>query len=151
MGIEIRDFNLKDQDTVRALILNGLLGHWGSLDRRFNSDLNDMQASYSHGRTIVASDGTRIVGTGTVIPLGSGSTELVRMSVADDLRRRGVGRQLVAELISTSRDWGRTRIVLETASHWTDVVAFYERCGFHITHEVDGQFCRDTWFEMNLQ
>ncbi len=151
MGIEIRDFNLNDQDTVRALILNGLLGHWGSLDSRFNLDLNDIQASYGHGRTIVACNETRIVGTGTVIPIGSGSAEIVRMSVADDLRRSGVGKQLVTELVSQSRDWGCTRIVLETASHWTDVVAFYERCGFDITHEVDGEFCRDTWFEMNLQ
>ena len=42
------------------------------------------------------------------------------------------------------------RIVLETTAEWTDVVEFYVRCGFTLTHYEVGRFGRDAWFEMNL-
>ncbi len=51
------------------------------------------------------------------------------------------------ELAARASAWGATRLVLETSSAWTDVIAFYVRRGFRITHESIGEFGRDTWFE----
>ena len=31
-----------------------------------------------------------------------------------------------------------------------EVVAFYMACGFHVTHQTEGEFGRDTWFELRL-
>ena len=73
------------------------------------------------------------------------------MSVASDQRRFGVGVLLAETLIDTARAWGVSQIVLETSSGWSDVIAFYLRCGFSITHVSVGEFGEDTWFERVLQ
>jgi GNAT superfamily N-acetyltransferase len=137
-------------DAVRALILRGLAEHWGSVDPSLNQDLVDMAASYAGGRILVALDGDRVVGTGTVIRRDAESAEIVRMSIAPEYRRTGLGRRLVEDLVAMARDWGSSRVVLETSAHWTEVVRFYERCGFTMTHFEDGDFGRDAWFEMRL-
>jgi putative acetyltransferase len=148
---KIRDFEAADQEVVRLLILEGLGEHWGSIDLSLNQDLNDIAASFAEGRTLVAQseDGT-IVGTGTILPRQGNGAEIVRMSVAREARRFGVGQQLTSALLDVARSWNCEQVIVETASHWTEVVAFYLRCGFRITHEVDGEFCRDTYFELNL-
>ena len=72
------------------------------------------------------------------------------MSVAVANRRTELGRRLVEALIEIARGWGMKRIVLETTAEWTEVVDFYVRCGFTLTHFEAGAFGRDAWFEMNL-
>jgi GNAT superfamily N-acetyltransferase len=146
----LRDFELRDQAHVRHLILDGLGEHWGEVDDSLNPDLDDIASSYAAGRTIVAELRGDVVATGTLVPLDGASPEIVRMSVAAGHRRTGLGRRIVEDLIQTARDWSSTRVVLETSSHWTDVVAFYLACGFEITGYRDGEFARDTWFERRL-
>ena len=72
------------------------------------------------------------------------------MSVASAHRRSGVGRLLVDELVAVAQRWGVERVVLETTASWTEVVHFYERNGFTLTHFADGDFGRDAWFELGL-
>ena len=148
--VQLRDFDVQDQAPVRALVLDGLGEHWGVVDPRFNPDLDDIAGSYASGRTVVATRNDLIVGTGSVVPREPGIAEVVRMSVRSDERGSGIGREVLTELVGTARAWGCKRVVLETASHWRDVVAFYGRCGFRITHEQEGEFCCDTWFELVL-
>ena len=147
----IRDFAPADQKIVRELIIEGLGEHWGSIDSSLNQDLNDIAASFGFGKTLVATlvDGT-IVGTGTILPRPANMAQIVRMSVSRQVRGQGVGQLIAATLVEQARSWNCDRVILETASHWPEVVAFYLRCGFHITHEVDGEFCRDTFFEIIL-
>lgn len=149
-GLRIRSLRTDDQAGVRALILAGMAEHWGEVDESLNPDLDDLAAAHPDGRTIVVEHGGRIVGTGTVHPVADGGAEINRMSVDIGARRLGVGRAIVAELLATARAWGCTRVVLETSAHWDDVVAFYLGCGFTITHHHDGDFGRDTWFEVVL-
>jgi putative acetyltransferase len=149
-GIEVHDLRPELADAVRALIVSGLAEHWGTVDPTLNRDLVDMAATYAGGRTLVARDGDRVIGTGTVIPRDAESAEIVRMSVAPEYRQTGLGRRLVEELVEVARRWGMARVVLETSAHWTEVVTFYERCGFTVTHYEDGEFGRDAWFEMRL-
>ena len=146
----LSEFGPDDQDAVRQLILRGLEEHWGGIDDSLNRDLDDIASTYAHGRTVVARVGDDLVATGTIVPRASDVAEIVRMSVAPDQRRGGVGRKLVAELIATARQWQMDRVVLETQSSWTDVIAFYVACGFEITGERDGAFGADTWFERRL-
>ena len=146
----IRTFEGGDQDEVAALILAGLAEHWGEVDESLNPDVADLAASYPDGRTVVVLDAGRIVGTGTVFPDGHGTVAIKRMSVAPAYRRRGVGRAIVVELVETARAWGVGRVVLETSAHWDDVVEFYQRCGFVLTHHHEGDYGRDAWFALAL-
>lgn len=50
----------------------------------------------------------------------------------------------------TAAGWGVSVVVLETTSTWTEVIDFYLRCGFEITHVAGGDFGSDTWFERRL-
>ena len=150
-SLTFEELDRSTRGTVRSLILDGLAERWGSVDESLNPDLDDMLVSYASGQTIVARDELgAVVGTGTVVPRGTGTAELVRMSVDRTSRRCGIGRQLVDELVAVARNWGCTTVVLETSTSWTDVIAFYSRCGFEITHVAKGEFGSDTWFELRL-
>ena len=151
MEITFEDLTAATHDEVRSLILEGLADHWDQVDPSLNPDLDDMLASYATGRTIVArSDAGEIVGTGTLRPFGNSEAEIVRMSVRRDARRFGLGRRLVDELVAIARGWGVEAVVLETATSWAEVVAFYQRCGFSVTHVEEGDFGSDTWFRLEL-
>ncbi|MEZ5250484.1 MAG: GNAT family N-acetyltransferase, partial [Ilumatobacteraceae bacterium] len=137
--LSLRDLEPSDTEAVRALVLAGLADHWGEVDPTLNCDLDDLAAAYPGSRTVVAVDGTgAIVATGTVVPRGDGVAEVVRMSVAADRRGQGHGRSVLDELLATAQAWGAPRVVLETTSSWTDVVAFYEHAGFRRTHVAVG-------------
>jgi hypothetical protein len=72
----IRAFPTEDQRVVTALILEGLAEHWGEVDQSLNPDVYDLSASYPQGRTLVAERGERVVGTGTVFPVGDRTAEI---------------------------------------------------------------------------
>ncbi len=148
--VAIRAFSPQDQPVVTALILAGLAEHWGDVDESLNPDVHDLAASYPDGRTLVAAQGDRLVGTGTVFPVDHRTAEIKRMSVAPDCRRSGVGRALVAALVAEARHRDVDHVVLETSAHWDAVVAFYLSCGFVLTHHHEGEFGRDAWFALTL-
>jgi putative acetyltransferase len=150
-NVDFHDLRPDEQDAVRSLILEGLREHWGSVDPALNPDLDDLATTYAAGRVLVASDGAVVVGTGTVIRCDDTTAEIVRMSVVRTYRRSGLGRRLVEDLVATARRWGMSRVVLETSAHWTEVVEFYERCGFTQTLFESGNFGIDAWFEMKLE
>jgi len=144
--LTIRSFQPEDQTAVKKLILEGLKDHWGTIDPLKNPDLDDIGSYYARGFfRVVVLDG-RIVGTGALIPRADSAAEIVRMSVARDLRRRGIGSAILKQLIGDAEASGRRKIILETTSTWSDAVAFYERRGFRPTHVQGG----DTYFLLEL-
>lgn len=144
--VTIRQAREADYPALRRLILAGLEEHWGTLDPRCNLDLENMQQAYAGAAFLVASQGGELLGCGALIPRGEDSGEVVRMSVRADLRRSGLGTRLLQALVAEARRRGMRRIILETTSTWTEVVSFYLRNGFRITHHQDG----DTWFILDL-
>jgi len=145
-----REMRLYERDTVRSLILEGLREHWGTIDETLNPDLDDLRDAYANGVVLVATESDEIVGTGTIVRRDDRCAEIVRMSVARRHRRAGLGRMLISELVVAAERWDVDRIVVETTASWAEVVQFYERCGFTLTHFVDGEFGRDAWFELKL-
>lgn len=142
----IRPFQPEDQEEVKALILSGLVDHWGTLDPTKNPDLNDIARSYADAVFLVARLDGRIVGTGALVPRAESTAEIVRMSVASDMRRMGIGKRILLELIHSAKSRGFSRIILETTATWAEVIAFYQSMGFMLTHLMNG----DQYFEMDL-
>ena len=149
-ALALREMRLDEQDTVRSLILEGLREHWGTIDETLNPDLDDLRDAYANAVVLVATEDDQIVGTGTIVRRDDRCAEIVRMSVAPRHRRAGLGRMLISELVVAAERWDVDRIVVETTASWAEVVRFYERCGFTLTHFVDGEFGRDAWFELKL-
>jgi putative acetyltransferase len=143
--IQLKPFKPENQAEVKALILAGMEDHWGVIDPTLNPDLNDIASTYARATFLVAWNHDRIVGTGALAPREDGQAEIVRMSVARDLRRCGIGRQILQRLIRTAKENGCRQVILETTETWQEVIAFYLQNGFRITHHLDGDvyFCLD--------
>ena len=148
--ILIKPFESEDQDAVQSLILAGLAEHWGEIDPALNLDLNDIGASYNDATFLVAWLDGRIIGSGALIPKSGQVAEIVRMSVAPGLRRRGVGGKILARLCQEAKELGFQRIVLETTSTWSNVIGFYKRFGFRVTHHQEGPFGGEVHFALDL-
>ena len=97
-SLRVREMRPDESDAVRSLILDGLVEHWGTIDPALNRDLDDL-GGRSDRVVLVATDEHRVVGTGTIIRRDDRCAEIVRMSVAHDHRRTGVGQLLVEELV----------------------------------------------------
>jgi ribosomal protein S18 acetylase RimI-like enzyme len=126
-------------DEVRRLIEAGLARRWGSFDASRNRDLIDFAAVYGAAPVVAAkSAGGAIVGCGILVDEAPGIARIVRMSVAHDRERRGIGGRVLAALIEHARTLRYREIVLETTETWESAVAFYRRHGFIETHRADG-------------
>jgi GNAT superfamily N-acetyltransferase len=144
--ITIRPFQPADQVEAKALILAGLVEHWGFLDPTLNPDLDDITSHYAEATFVVARQGGRLVGTGALVPRCAEQAEIMRMSVAKELRRQGIGRLLLQRLCVVAQGQGFQRVILETTDTWHDVIQFYQQFGFQITHYHAG----DIYFALDL-
>lgn len=135
------------QDAFRLLVLDGMAERWGSIDDSLNPDLDDIDAHYGTDCVLVALDGSLIVGTGILVLRGL-EGEIVRMSVHREYRRRGIARQLLAELIHLGTENGVSRIVVETNARWTEAHNLYEDSGFIFTQSAPGAFGRENFYEL---
>lgn len=136
--LTIIDLQPENIETARQLILAGLQEHWGWLDKSLNPDLQEIGASYAAETFLIAFLDGRLVGTGALIREEDGVGRVVRMSVAKDLRRAGIGRSILEELRRRALQRGFTRLVLETTETWQDAIAFYLRFGFRLVEHRDG-------------
>lgn len=146
--LEIRRFEAQDQAAVKRLILAGMAEHWRVLAPNLNSDLNDIRTSYA--LFLVAWLGEKIVGTGALVPRSDEVAEIVRMSVASDQRRQGIGNAILRRLCEEGKRLGLSRIIIETNADWDRVIAFYQRFGFGVTHYEEGAFGREVHFALDL-
>lgn len=144
--IAILPFRPEDQIEVKSLVLAGLAEHWGMIDAGKNPDLNEIGLTYANAIFLVAWHEGMIIGTGALIPRSNNIAEIVRMSVAANMRRKGVGGRILQRLCEQARSSGYQRIVLETTETWREVVEFYKRFGFQITHYLNG----DVYFALDL-
>lgn len=145
-SLTILPFQPEDQVEVKRLILSGLGEHWGKIDPNKNPDLDEISTNYTGAAFLVARWKNRIVGTGALVPRPDEKAEVVRMSVAVDMRRKRIGRIILDQLVLRARTAGFRQLILETTVTWQEVIEFYLRYGFHITHYQDG----DVYFALTL-
>ena len=137
-SLKIIPFRPKDQDSVRRLIEKGLSEHWGFLDSTKNPDLNDIAYTYCDDIFLVAWLEDQIIGTGALLRRSKQVGQIVRMSVANHVRRQGIGREILKVLVSGAKDLNYNEIILETTQSWQGAIHFYEDCGFRLTHYKNG-------------
>jgi putative acetyltransferase len=144
--IELTPFQSVDQAAVKRLVQEGLAEHFGFLDSTKNPDLDDIASSYANATFLVARQDGEIIGCGALIPRSAQHAEIVRMSVKKEWRGQHIGKKILNALCDAARPQGFTRIILETTDTWAEVIAFYQRNGFQITHYENG----DVYFERHL-
>lgn len=142
----IQPFQPVDQEDAKQLVLAGLVEHWGFLDPTLNPDLNNIAKSYVDGLFLVARLNGIIVGTGALLPRADNCAEIMRMSVAKNLRRSGLGSLILKSLCEFAKTAGYQKIILETTSTWQEVIEFYLKFGFKITHHQQ----EDVYFSLDL-
>ena len=106
--------------------------HWGWINERINTDLENIEASYASGDFVLGWLGETLVATGALIPEDEHSRRIVRMSVAKRYRRQGIGRQILDHLLAIAQKARAKRLVLTTTRTWDDAIAFYRSYGFRI-------------------
>jgi len=149
-NFSIRPFQPNDQQAARDLILEGLGEHWGYINPGLNPDLDDIAENFREGLFLVACWEDQIIGTGGLIPREQTTGEIVRMSTAAGFRRLGVGTMILKALCDFARSRGFQQVVLETTTEWEEVIAFYLRFGFYITHQEESEFGPNMYFSLDL-
>jgi GNAT superfamily N-acetyltransferase len=117
-------------DEARALIAAAV----AELAERYDGeqdpavDLDDLVPP--RGAFLVARLDGEPVGCGGVRVVSPGVGEIKRMYVATSVRRRGVGRALLAGLEGAARDLGWTALRLETGLRQPEAIALYQATGY---------------------
>jgi N-acetylglutamate synthase-like GNAT family acetyltransferase len=145
--IIILPFRSEYQSEVKDLVLAGLIEHWGTLDPAKNPDLDNISTVYDNAIFLVARLNNKIIGTGALVPKSKDVAEIVRMSVASEMRRKGVGSMIFQNLYERAKFAGYKRLILETTETWHEAIEFYQRLGFYITHHLNG----DVYFSLDVQ
>ena len=130
--LNIRSFATSDQEEVQQLILDGLAEHFFNLDPSLNLDLEDITTTYlSKGDLfLIAEMDNRIIATGALVRESLETGRIVRVSVASDNRRRGIGQLIVQHLLDNARRLDLKRIFVETNLDWHEALRFYQNLGF---------------------
>jgi putative acetyltransferase len=96
------------------------------------SDIDDFHLYYNEkdGLLLVVTHGDRVIGTGGVSRIDENVCELKRLWLLEKYQGKGIGYQVLLELIDFARANGCKRMWLETGNEQERAVEFYKRVGF---------------------
>ncbi|MEX1214979.1 GNAT family N-acetyltransferase, partial [Saccharospirillum sp.] len=141
MNIQYQNLTRNFESQTIALLKSGLESHWERYDESYNPDISSLYEYYSDSMLIGIYDGV-VVSCGGWKVIDESCVEVVRVSVLNGFQNRGVGTAMLRQLEWHLRSIGVCNIFLETTSTWTQVIKFYLKKGYSITHEKNG----DTYF-----
>ena len=137
MPVQIRALDPERDASPCDAIVAGLPQWFGS-----EQGIRDCAAAVRSRSGLVATD-DEVIGFLTWEPRGDDAAEITWMAVRADVRRRGVGRSLVAALVDVLRVHGVTRLDVKTLSSrdpyppYAETRAFYRANGFVEVEELD--------------
>ncbi len=105
---------------------------------------------------VAQKEGTLVGGCG-IFPtngLSPDCVELVKYYVLPEQRGHGTGKKLMELCIESAREFGYTRLYLETVPELGDAIRIYEKAGFeHIPRAMgnSGHFFCNVWMLKNLE
>jgi putative acetyltransferase len=119
---------------------------------------DDLFSLFAEPRSVyyVAQRDGIIVGGCGIFPtngLPGDCTELVKYYVLAEVRGQGIGKKLMELCIQKARQFGYTRLYLETVPELGDAIRIYEKAGFeHISNAMgnSGHYFCDVWMLKDL-
>jgi GNAT superfamily N-acetyltransferase len=136
--VTIRNAKVGDMPSLRRVFRESSLSNAGDrpalLAHPEVLDLSD--TAVREGRTRVAIAGNELVGFACIAEADDG-IELEDLFVDPDWMRRGVGRELIRDIVRLVQDRGVGRVVVTASVH---ARAFYENVGFRPDGEVPTRF-----------
>lgn len=117
------------------------------------SDMDDIQENYfeNGGIFLVMKDNDEVVGTGAIRRHEDGVCELKRLWFLQEYQGKGLGYQMIQELLVFARDMGYRRTRLETHPVYQKrAVEFYKRVGFIEIPIPNASEDEDILMEMDL-
>jgi putative acetyltransferase len=121
-----------DSPDARRLIsaLDTHLASRYSPDERFGPNLKPEHLAQGLGAFVIARADGRAVGCGAVRRLDERTVEVKRMYVEQEMRGRGIAKEILEHLESAARAIGASRAVLETGIYQDEAIGLYRRAGF---------------------
>ena len=77
---------------------------------------------------------------GAVVVRWGGESEIELLAVNAAWRGQGIGRAIVAEVVEEAPRRGVKRLLVGTGNFSLDNIAFYQKCGFRMSHVRRGYF-----------
>ena len=100
------------------------------------------------GFIFVAEHEGAMVGCCAMLRMDDGGFELVKMTVAEDVRGQGVGRMLIDACLDRAKEEGASRLYLETNSALAPALHLYRVMGFEDCAPRESEYERcDVWME----
>ena len=129
--VVFRDFQPGDREAFRTLN-EAWIEKYFQLEEKDRETLGDPDRHIlgKGGYIVMAERAGRPVGCCALIALADGCFEVAKMTVAEDERGQGVGRQLLERVIEFAREKSIRRLYLETNSKLQNAVRLYEAVGF---------------------
>ncbi len=116
-------------------------------------DMDDIQKNYfdNGGIFLVLTEGGEIICTGAIRRYEADTCELKRLWLLQEYHGRGLGYQMIQELLAFARRAGYVRVPLETDPvYQKQAVEFYKRIGFHERPISNASRDEDILMEMDL-
>ena len=127
--IELRDYEQGDQDAVWQLHVDGLKQTNSFVeDPTLDEDLNRVVDVYRE--FLIATIGNEIVGMGALREVDSQTAEIKRMRVTPAQQRKGIGSQIIDRLLSSAKQLGYEKVILDTSENQEGAQHLYEKKGF---------------------
>jgi [ribosomal protein S18]-alanine N-acetyltransferase len=103
-------------------------------ERSFLNELSNPQSLFK-----VALEGGRVVGYGGVWMLID-EAHITNVAIAAEMRRRGIGRRLMIELLKEAKDRGMLCSTLEVRASNEGAIKMYEKLGYTVTTVRKGYY-----------
>ena len=138
-SFSIRSLEPEDTPVLREVFRRSSLSNVGDRETLLANpdalELSDVGVGEERTRVATVADGT-VVGFATTAVTGS-AIELADLFVDPDWMRRGVGRQLVLDVLSVAREEGANRVEVTANPH---ALGFYEKLGFFFVGTTETRF-----------
>lgn len=102
------------------------------------------------GKILMALEGDQVIGTVALKKIDDHSVELEKLSVAENMQRRGAGRQLCVAAIEKAREMNAGKIILYSNSKLKPALKIYEQLGFKYIPPEKESACKRVNVKMEL-
>jgi putative acetyltransferase len=158
--VAIRSIHPADNPALAAIVRNSLAEFGANKPGTvfYDPTTDDLYALFQTPGSayFVAEKNGRILGGGGIFPskgLPEGTCELVKMYLAPEARKQGLGRQLIQLCIDQAKQLSYRKMYLETLPELSQAVRVYEKFGFHYLDGPlgnTGHFGCNVWMLKNI-